>query len=153
MQAAKLGGSWQWALRVTPVLGAIFVGLAAIFVREPKRGEAEKALAAKQETQLPMVPLLELHPVDDLGHPAQLAESLDSASGQLIAPIERGQMDKCKHAGQMDKGKQDRCASSQGQADGAAQDSRPLVEHAAPNRTSFLEDILLLLRTYATCYS
>ena len=38
---ASAFGSWQWGLRVTPILGAIAVLLLIFVVREPPRGEAE----------------------------------------------------------------------------------------------------------------
>ena len=38
---ASAFGSWQWGLRVTPVLGAIAVLLVIFVVQEPPRGEAE----------------------------------------------------------------------------------------------------------------
>ncbi|XP_078680075.1 protein spinster homolog 1-like isoform X1 [Branchiostoma floridae x Branchiostoma belcheri] len=38
---AKLLGGWQWALRVTPVLGVVAVVLILLFVPNPPRGEAD----------------------------------------------------------------------------------------------------------------
>ncbi|CAH1232685.1 SPNS1 [Branchiostoma lanceolatum] len=38
---AKLLGAWQWALRVTPVLGVVAVVLILLFVPNPPRGEAD----------------------------------------------------------------------------------------------------------------
>ncbi|MCP9262600.1 Protein spinster [Dirofilaria immitis] len=40
---ASLLGGWQWGLRVTPILGIIFIVLVIILMNEPKRGEAENA--------------------------------------------------------------------------------------------------------------
>ena len=40
-ETAKAAGSWQWALRVTPIMGAIAVLLIFIAVKDPKRGESE----------------------------------------------------------------------------------------------------------------
>ena len=34
-------GSWHWALRGTPILGAIAILLLVFFLEEPKRGESE----------------------------------------------------------------------------------------------------------------
>ncbi|XP_058457620.1 protein spinster isoform X1 [Malaya genurostris] len=39
-ETAKLFGSWQWALRVTPVLGVVAVVLIAM-LRDPERGQSE----------------------------------------------------------------------------------------------------------------
>lgn len=39
-ETAKAFGAWQWALRVTPILGAIAVVL-IFMTREPERGQAE----------------------------------------------------------------------------------------------------------------
>lgn len=38
---ASAFGSWQWGLRVTPVLGFVAVLLIVFVVQEPPRGEAE----------------------------------------------------------------------------------------------------------------
>ncbi|XP_035691075.1 protein spinster homolog 1-like isoform X3 [Branchiostoma floridae] len=38
---AKLLGAWQWALRVTPILGVVAVILILLFVPNPPRGEAD----------------------------------------------------------------------------------------------------------------
>lgn len=38
---AEAMGSWQWSLRVTPVLGIICTALICLVVREPPRGAAE----------------------------------------------------------------------------------------------------------------
>ncbi|XP_014606057.1 PREDICTED: protein spinster isoform X2 [Polistes canadensis] len=40
-EMSKVTGSWQWGLRVTPVLGIIAIILLLIGVREPVRGERE----------------------------------------------------------------------------------------------------------------
>lgn len=40
-KTAELTGSWQYALRVTPILGLIAVILIVLFLKEPVRGEAE----------------------------------------------------------------------------------------------------------------
>lgn len=44
---ASITGNWQWALRATPMLGAVCIVLLVFFVSEPKRGGAE---GSKQET-------------------------------------------------------------------------------------------------------
>ena len=43
----SITGNWQWALRITPMLGAVCVFLLIFFVKEPKRGGAE---GSKQDT-------------------------------------------------------------------------------------------------------
>lgn len=40
-EAAKVGGSWHWGLRVTPVLGIVAVILLLLVVQDPVRGERE----------------------------------------------------------------------------------------------------------------
>lgn len=40
-ETAKLLGSWHWALRVTPGLGAIAVALIIFCLDEPERGQSE----------------------------------------------------------------------------------------------------------------
>lgn len=40
-------GSWQWGLRVTPVLGLIACVLIVVLVKDPERGEAEGGSHAK----------------------------------------------------------------------------------------------------------
>ncbi|XP_050311311.1 protein spinster isoform X3 [Anthonomus grandis grandis] len=40
-ETAKLLGNWQWALRVTPVLGVGAVLVIVLFLREPERGASE----------------------------------------------------------------------------------------------------------------
>ncbi|CAH0751413.1 unnamed protein product [Diatraea saccharalis] len=39
--AGGVAGDWRWGLRVTPVLGALAVGLIALVMRDPERGAAE----------------------------------------------------------------------------------------------------------------
>lgn len=39
-ETARLMGSWEWSLRVTPILGLIAVIL-IMFIREPSRGQSE----------------------------------------------------------------------------------------------------------------
>jgi MFS family permease len=39
-ETAKFMGSWEWSLRVTPILGAIAVVL-IMFIEEPERGQSE----------------------------------------------------------------------------------------------------------------
>lgn len=40
-ETAHLAGEWNWALRVTPVLGVIAVLLIIFFVKDPVRGQSE----------------------------------------------------------------------------------------------------------------
>lgn len=40
-ETAKALGQWQWALRVTPVMGGIAVLLILFVVKDPVRGESE----------------------------------------------------------------------------------------------------------------
>lgn len=40
-ETAKLLGSWHWALRVTPILGAVAVIAIVVFLSEPERGAIE----------------------------------------------------------------------------------------------------------------
>ena len=40
-ETAKAAGQWQWALRVTPIMGAIAVLLILVAIKDPKRGESE----------------------------------------------------------------------------------------------------------------
>lgn len=42
-EAAKMGGSWHWGLRVTPLFGAIATLLILFVVQDPPRGESEGA--------------------------------------------------------------------------------------------------------------
>lgn len=42
-EAAKIGGSWHWGLRVTPAFGALAVLLILLVVEDPPRGESEGA--------------------------------------------------------------------------------------------------------------
>ncbi len=38
---AKLAGSWQWGVRVTPMLGAVCLLLIILVLKEPERGASE----------------------------------------------------------------------------------------------------------------
>jgi len=49
-QAAKLGGGWYWALRVTPGLGAIAVICIIFLMVDPPRGEREGSSTLKAKT-------------------------------------------------------------------------------------------------------
>lgn len=49
--ASALGG-WQWGIRLTPLLGAIAVLLAALVMIEPQRGEAEREAGALAATDI-----------------------------------------------------------------------------------------------------
>lgn len=40
-ETAKASGSWQWGLRVTPVLGVIAIITILTLVQDPARGEKE----------------------------------------------------------------------------------------------------------------
>lgn len=40
-ETARFAGSWHWALRVTPIMGAAAVFLIIFVVKEPERGESE----------------------------------------------------------------------------------------------------------------
>lgn len=40
-ETAKLAGQWNWALRVTPILGVIAVLLIIFVVKDPVRGQSE----------------------------------------------------------------------------------------------------------------
>lgn len=40
-KTAYLANQWQWALRVTPILGAVAVVLILFVMQEPERGESE----------------------------------------------------------------------------------------------------------------
>lgn len=42
---SSLLGGWQWGLRVTPFLGALCILFVIMVMKEPKRGEAENAIA------------------------------------------------------------------------------------------------------------
>ncbi|XP_077295827.1 lysolipid transporter protein spinster isoform X2 [Arctopsyche grandis] len=46
-ETANAMGSWQWGLRVTPVLGIVAVFLILLVVNDPERGEAEGGSHAK----------------------------------------------------------------------------------------------------------
>lgn len=40
-ETAKLAGSWQWGLRVTPALGMIAVLCIVFILKDPERGQSE----------------------------------------------------------------------------------------------------------------
>lgn len=40
-EMARLTNSWQWALRVTPVMGSVAVFSILLAIKEPQRGESE----------------------------------------------------------------------------------------------------------------
>jgi hypothetical protein len=42
---SSLMGSWKWGLRVTPIFGALCILAIFLLVKEPERGQAEKAMA------------------------------------------------------------------------------------------------------------
>lgn len=46
----KFFGAWQYALRVTPLLGVISVVALALFLKEPERGESEQAMDEDHST-------------------------------------------------------------------------------------------------------
>ena len=39
-------GNWRWGIRVTPLLGVVCLLLIIFVIKEPQRGEAEKAVGA-----------------------------------------------------------------------------------------------------------
>lgn len=49
---AQIFGNWQWALRLTPALGAFCVLLLIFFVQEPKRGGAEGSSHEKSKSNI-----------------------------------------------------------------------------------------------------
>lgn len=40
-ETAKVAGTWQWALRVTPPLGIVAVLLLVFILKDPERGQSE----------------------------------------------------------------------------------------------------------------
>lgn len=50
---SSLLGGWQWGVRVTPVLGAICILVFILVMKEPQRGESEKAAGAANVVNIP----------------------------------------------------------------------------------------------------
>lgn len=49
-QVVALIGEWQWALRITPVLGFISVLVTLVYVKDPPRGEADGGVTFEHST-------------------------------------------------------------------------------------------------------